>query len=79
MTTDPTTERAYHQAFRDRLKRLRDDLGYSQSQMAEALGVSLQNYKKYEIRSKFPAHMLNKLALITHRPLKFIVTGQGRE
>lgn len=73
---DPA-ERVYHEAFRARLVGLRLDLGYSQSEMAEALGLSIDNYKKYETRSKFPPHLFNKLALVTHRPLEFIVTGQG--
>lgn len=71
------SEQAYHVAFRRRLAGLRQDLGYSQSQMAEALGIPLLNYKKYETRSKFPPHLLNKLALVTHRPVEYIVTGQG--
>lgn len=76
-TSEDQAERAYHEAFRARLVGLRLDLGYSQPQMAEALGLSLDNYKKYETRSKFPSHLLNKLALVTHRPLEFIVTGHG--
>ena len=73
---DPT-ERAYYEAFRKRLLGLRTDLDYTQEQMAEALGISKDNYKKYERRSKFPPHLLNKLALLTHRPLEYVVTGHG--
>ncbi len=76
-TAEDPAERAYHETFRARLVGLRNDLGYSQPQMAEALGLSLDNYKKYETRSKFPPHLFNKLALVTHRPLEYIVTGQG--
>ena len=70
-------EDAYYAAFRARLKALRKDLGYSQSQMAEAIGISLDRYKKYETRDRFPPHLLNKLALNSHRPLEYVVTGRG--
>lgn len=71
------TESAYYEAFRQRLKDIRADLGWSQARMAEALGVPLVNYKKYEVRSKFPPHLLDRLALVTHRSLDFIVTGRN--
>ena len=67
----------YYEAFRDRLKAIRMDLGFSQEQMAIALGVSLAVYQKYEVRSKFPPHLLEKLALISRRDIGFIVTGRG--
>lgn len=70
-------ERAFHEAFRVRLKAIRDEVGWSQAQMADALGVPLANYKKYEIRSKFPPHLYERLALVTHRPLDYVVTGKG--
>lgn len=73
---DPT-EKAYYEAFKKRLIGLRHDLELTQEQMAEGLGISKDNYKKYEKRSKFPPHLLNKLAIITHRPVEYIVTGHG--
>lgn len=76
-TKDPG-ESAFYGSFRARLKDLRvKDLDYSQSQMAEALGISIDRYKKYETRDKFPPHLLYKLALVTRRPLEYIVTGRG--
>lgn len=67
----------YYEQFRDRLKAIRLDLGFSQEQMAIALGVSLAVYQKYEIRSKFPPHLLEKLAIISRRDIGFVVTGRG--
>ena len=67
----------YYSAFRERLKAIRLDLGFSQEQMALALGVSLAVYQKYEVRSKFPPHLLEKLSLISQRDIGFIVTGRG--
>lgn len=45
--------------------------------MAEALDIPLVNYKTYEKRSKFPLHLIDKLALVTHRDVEFIVTGRS--
>lgn len=70
-------ERAYHEAFRKRLRAIREELDWSQSEMADALGIPLENYKKYERRSKFPPHLLDRLALVTHRNIEYIVTGRG--
>ena len=67
----------YYVDFRRRLKDLKDDLGYTQDQMAKALGMSKANYQKYEDRSKFPLHKLEQLALVTHQTLDFIVTGKN--
>lgn len=71
------SERAYHEAFRSRLRTIRQELDWSQEDMAAALGVPLANYKKYEIRSKFPPHLLEQLARVTHRTLEYVVTGRG--
>ncbi len=77
MADDKVTERSYYEAFRERLKSIRNDLDWSQAEMADALGTSLDKYKKYEIRSKFPPFLYEKLALVTHRNIEFIVTGRG--
>lgn len=76
VAAEKASERAFHESFRSRLKTLRDDLGWSQPQMAKVLGVPLVNYKKYETRSKFPPHLYEQLALATHKSLDFIVTGR---
>lgn len=70
-------ERDYYDGFRERLVRLRQALNWSQAQMAEALNIPLANYKKYEVRSKFPLHLIDRLALVTHRDVEFIVTGRA--
>ena len=73
----PERSRDYYESFRDRLKAIRLDLGFSQDQMAVALGISLAVYQKYEIRSKFPPHLIEKLSLISQRDIAYIVTGRG--
>lgn len=70
---------AYYDEFRHRLKDLREELRYTQDQMADALGLSKATYQKYEDRSKFPLHKLYQLALVTHQSLEFILTGKKRK
>ena len=77
MADNPDTTGGYYAAFRERLKTIRVEMDYSQEEMATALGIPLANYKKYEIRSKFPPHLFERLALVTQRPLAYIVTGKG--
>jgi transcriptional regulator with XRE-family HTH domain len=77
MATDDTTHRAYYDAFRKRLVAIREELGWTQERMSELLGVTLDSYKKYETKYKFPPHLLDKLAGVTHRSLDFIVSGRG--
>lgn len=71
-------ESEYHQAFRRRLREMREAIGYTQVQMATALDMPLVNYKQYEVRSKFPLHKLERLALVTHETLDYIITGHHR-
>lgn len=75
-TPPSPTVTAYYDQFRKRLLNLRLELDWTQPQMAEALGVPLDSYKKYEKRDKFPLHLLGKLALVAHRDVEFIVTGR---
>jgi transcriptional regulator with XRE-family HTH domain len=77
MATKTPSEREYYDAFRRRLKELRLAVDWSQQNMADALGVPLENYKAYEKRVRFPPHLLEKLALITHRELHYLVTGKA--
>lgn len=71
------TERMYYDDFRRRLIAIRTRLDWTQQQMATALGIEKENYKKYERRSKFPLHLIEQLALVTHSEIDFIVTGRN--
>jgi transcriptional regulator with XRE-family HTH domain len=73
---DDPAATAYYDQFRQRLIHVRLELDWTQEVMAQALGIPLANYKKYEIRSKFPLHLIPKLAIVTHRDVDFIVTGR---
>lgn len=76
MANNPT-EREYYEGFAARLKAARLALGYTQAQMATALGLEYENFKKYELRGRYPLHGLERLALVTQRPVEFWVTGKN--
>ncbi len=43
------------EAFGKRLKQLRKDLGYTQQELAYALGIQWSRYHKYELGTVWPA------------------------
>lgn len=73
----PST-RGYYDGFKRRLIGLRKALDWTQEDMAEALGIPLVTYKSYERRSKFPLHLLEQLARVTHRDIAYVVSGKAK-
>lgn len=73
------TEAEYTAALKRRLVMLRKAKGMTQLQMATALGVQKDAYKKWENLEgrQFPPHLYERLALVTDQSLDFIVTGRG--
>ncbi len=67
--------------FGRRLKDLRASLGYSQEEMAYALGIRAPRYSKYEIgRSEAPYEILLRIANLTGVDLDYLIVGHsGRE
>ena len=55
---------AFDRAFCATVKALRQRKGWTQRQMATALGVSLENYRKYENRSLLPHRHIQAFCLI---------------
>lgn len=67
-------------AFPQRLKEIRSDLGLSQKEMAERLGVGFRTYQRYEDGTKAPAgHFLMFLVelAMTGYNLHWVITGDG--
>lgn len=50
----PDASKELDRAFVQRTKELREKRGYTQAQVALALGIELERYKKYEQRSPMP-------------------------
>jgi len=66
--------------FNDRMcartQRLRLEKDWTQPQMAAAIGVPFERYKKYETRSPMPAYLVPRFAQIVERSMSYILTGK---
>ena len=61
--TTPTLS-AWKKRFCQRTAELRDAHGWTQQQMADALAIPVERYKKYEQRSPLPHHLVPRFCLI---------------
>lgn len=70
-------EAAYIGALSQRIKAARLAVNLTQKQVATALGVSLDAYKKYENRENtvLPPHLMEPFAILVRRSVTYIVTG----
>ena len=65
------------EAFGQRLRELRKKLGYTQQEMAYAVGIQWSRYHKYELgRNEPPFEILVKLAKLTSVDLDYLIAGQ---
>lgn len=63
--------------FSRRLRAARTSLGYTQEQMAYALGINFARYNKYEIgRSEAPYDVLCRIAQVADVDLNYLIVGQ---
>lgn len=61
-------ERTFNKAFGARLKERREELDWSQKRVALALGIGIDQYKKYEYGTRsFPLYLLPILRTIMDR------------
>ena len=64
-------------AFGQRLRKLRKKLGYTQQEMAYAVGIQCSRYHKYELgRNEPPFEILVELAKLTSVDLDYLIAGQ---
>lgn len=61
--TAPTPTQ-WKRKFCERTAELRDARGLTQSEMAEALGIPVERYKKYENRSPLPQWLTARFCII---------------
>lgn len=59
-----------------RVHRLRNERGWTAEQMATALGIPAERYRKYEYRSPLPHYLIEQFAVIVGRDIEYILTGK---
>lgn len=71
-------ELEFNEALVARTHRLRNERGWTSEQMATALGIPAERYRKYEYRTPMPAYLLERFALIVGCDLDYLLTGRGK-
>jgi len=68
-------ELEFNERFCARVHRLRNERGWTAQQMATALGIPPERYRKYEYRSPLPHYLVERFALIVGRDVEYVLTG----
>lgn len=74
-----TDEAAFNEALCARVHSLRNERGWTSAQMATALGVPPDRYRKYEYRSPLPSYLFERFALIVGCDIDFLITGKANQ
>lgn len=69
-------ELSFNISFLKRTKEAREKLRWSQTFVADALGIPFERYKKYETRSPLPHYLIVKFCTLTGTDLQFFITGK---
>ena len=69
-------ELAFNAAYCQRVKALRSDKGWTAAQMAKALGIPAERYRKYENRSPLPPYLMERFCLICDVTLNYLISGE---
>lgn len=69
-------EAQFNDEMCERIQRLRIERAWTQQQMAAAIGLPHERYKKYETRSPMPAYLLPRFAQVVDRTVSYILTGK---
>ena len=59
-----------------RTKALRESKGWTSIQMAAALDIPHERYRKYESRTPLPHALMERFALITGVSVEYLITGR---
>lgn len=70
-------EAMFNESLCARVHALRNERGWTSQQMATALGVPPERYRKYEYRSPIPAYLMERFALIVGCDLEYLLTGKA--
>lgn len=72
----PLTEAEFNDALFARVRSLRKQRDWTAEQMATALGIPADRYRKYESRTPLPHYLIERFALIVGRDIEFVLTGR---
>jgi transcriptional regulator with XRE-family HTH domain len=72
-------ELLFNESLCARTRDLRDEKGYTAQQMAIALGIPPDRYRKYENRSSIPHYLIPRLAAICDVSIEYILTGRNQK
>lgn len=75
MATD-TDERAFNEALALRVRSIREARDWTAEEMAMALGIPAERYRKYENRSPIPQYLIPRVALLAGRSVEWVLTGK---
>ena len=70
------TPAEFVEMFIARTKALRMATGMTSQEMATALNIPHERYKKYENRTALPHELIEQFALIARVPVAFVMTGR---
>lgn len=71
-------EAVFNQGYFERIRWVRErKMDWTAEQMATALGIPAERYRKYEKRSPLPPYLIQKFALITDTTIEFLLTGKN--
>lgn len=76
MATADNSELIFNNQLCARTKALREGHGWTGEQMATALGIPVERYRKYETRSPIPAYLMERFCLIVACDLDYLLTGR---
>jgi transcriptional regulator with XRE-family HTH domain len=71
-------ERQFNEALIARTKAWREEKGWTAEQMAVALGIPADRYRKYETRSPLPAYLMQRFCLVTNADIENFLLGKPR-
>ncbi len=62
--------------FTEKLQKLRKEKGYTQSELAEKIGVSCRSIQNYELGARYPKRdILNKLCSVLGTKIEYLVSS----
>lgn len=72
-------ELAFNEALTARVKRWREEKGWTAERMAIALGIPPERYRKYEYRTPLPPYLYQRFCIIHDAELEHLLLGTPRQ